>query len=263
MGAADAQHPVAHPVLARVDQERAEQHHVEPLVPQVQRLDGTAHRTCPDDLRQHLRRLVHRRHAEPALHQRVGHPARPAAQFENARPLGGRTAITSGSSPTASRRYSSTAHPSGVMAPGPVPAYPSRTSDSPMEEERAATGRGSPPPSPFRPPPLPFRPPLFVPPLLPFRPPLFVPPPGGSMLESEVIAMRTGSEPVTARSPLRMRLWLSLWGTAWALFGLVAFSMNRAAGLGGGLRGGAAARGGGPLRDHVPDAPGPALPTGP
>ncbi|PJN25210.1 hypothetical protein CG717_31235 [Streptomyces sp. CB02613] len=46
------------------------------------------------------------------------------------------------------------------------------------------------------------------------------------MLESEVIAMRTGSEPVTARSPLRMRLWLSLWGTAWALFGLVAFSMN-------------------------------------
>ncbi|MFE6999432.1 DUF6343 family protein [Streptomyces griseus] len=46
------------------------------------------------------------------------------------------------------------------------------------------------------------------------------------MLESEVIAMRTGSEPVTARSPLRMRLWLSLWGTAWALFGLVAFSVN-------------------------------------
>ncbi|MFF7496629.1 DUF6343 family protein [Streptomyces rubiginosohelvolus] len=46
------------------------------------------------------------------------------------------------------------------------------------------------------------------------------------MLESEVIAMRTGSEPATARSPLRMRLWLSLWGTAWALFGLVAFAMN-------------------------------------
>ncbi|MEV6076084.1 DUF6343 family protein [Streptomyces sp. NPDC052069] len=35
--------------------------------------------------------------------------------------------------------------------------------------------------------------------------------------------MRTGSEPATARSPLRMRLWLSLWGTFWALFGLVAF----------------------------------------
>ncbi|MEU0625617.1 DUF6343 family protein [Streptomyces rubiginosohelvolus] len=46
------------------------------------------------------------------------------------------------------------------------------------------------------------------------------------MLESEVIAMRTGSEPATARSPLRMRLWLSLWGIAWALFGLVAFAMN-------------------------------------
>ncbi|MFF8963425.1 DUF6343 family protein [Streptomyces globisporus] len=46
------------------------------------------------------------------------------------------------------------------------------------------------------------------------------------MLESEVIAMRTGSEPTTARSPLRMRLWLSLWGMAWALFGLVAFAMN-------------------------------------
>ncbi|MFJ9319240.1 DUF6343 family protein [Streptomyces globisporus] len=46
------------------------------------------------------------------------------------------------------------------------------------------------------------------------------------MLESEVIAMRTGNEPATARSPLRMRLWLSLWGMAWALFGLVAFAMN-------------------------------------
>ncbi|MFF5774674.1 DUF6343 family protein [Streptomyces californicus] len=46
------------------------------------------------------------------------------------------------------------------------------------------------------------------------------------MLGSEVIAMRTGSEPTTARSPLRMRLWLSLWGTAWALFGLVAFAVN-------------------------------------
>ncbi|MEW1611911.1 MULTISPECIES: DUF6343 family protein [unclassified Streptomyces] len=38
--------------------------------------------------------------------------------------------------------------------------------------------------------------------------------------------MRTGSEPVTARSPLRMRLWLSLWGTFWALFGLLAFSLT-------------------------------------
>ncbi|MFJ7328746.1 DUF6343 family protein [Streptomyces cyaneofuscatus] len=43
------------------------------------------------------------------------------------------------------------------------------------------------------------------------------------MLEGEVMAMRTGSEPATARSPLRMRLWLSLWGTFWALFGLLAF----------------------------------------
>ncbi|MFB8103949.1 MULTISPECIES: DUF6343 family protein [Streptomyces] len=45
------------------------------------------------------------------------------------------------------------------------------------------------------------------------------------MLEGEVIVMRTGSEPTTARSPLRMRLWLSLWGTFWALFGLVVFSL--------------------------------------
>lgn len=35
--------------------------------------------------------------------------------------------------------------------------------------------------------------------------------------------MRTGNEPSTARSPLRMRLWLSIWGTAWATFGLIAF----------------------------------------
>jgi hypothetical protein len=38
--------------------------------------------------------------------------------------------------------------------------------------------------------------------------------------------MRTGSEPVTARSALRMRFWLSIWGLIWcggaaALFALV------------------------------------------
>ncbi|MFJ6806975.1 DUF6343 family protein [Streptomyces anulatus] len=46
------------------------------------------------------------------------------------------------------------------------------------------------------------------------------------MLVSEVTVMRTGSEPATARSPLRMRLWLSLWGVLWTLFGLVAFSLT-------------------------------------
>ncbi|MFF3843817.1 DUF6343 family protein [Streptomyces sp. NPDC002328] len=37
--------------------------------------------------------------------------------------------------------------------------------------------------------------------------------------------MRTGSEPVTARSPLRMRLWLTVWGLLWAAFGTVAFAL--------------------------------------
>lgn len=37
--------------------------------------------------------------------------------------------------------------------------------------------------------------------------------------------MRTGSEPSTARSPPRPRLGLSLWGLAWAVFGLTAFSL--------------------------------------
>ena len=37
--------------------------------------------------------------------------------------------------------------------------------------------------------------------------------------------MRTGSEPTTARSALRMRLWLSLWGLAWAVFGTAAFAL--------------------------------------
>ncbi|MFI6036911.1 DUF6343 family protein [Streptomyces sp. NPDC051315] len=37
--------------------------------------------------------------------------------------------------------------------------------------------------------------------------------------------MRTGSEPRTARSALRMRLWLSVWGLAWAVFGTVAFAL--------------------------------------
>ncbi|MFG3493537.1 DUF6343 family protein [Streptomyces sp. NPDC047928] len=37
--------------------------------------------------------------------------------------------------------------------------------------------------------------------------------------------MRTGSEPITARSPLRLRFWLSLWGLIWAGAGTAAFSL--------------------------------------
>lgn len=37
--------------------------------------------------------------------------------------------------------------------------------------------------------------------------------------------MRTGNEPVTARSPLRMRWWLSVWGLIWTAFGTVAFAV--------------------------------------
>ncbi|MGY3683466.1 DUF6343 family protein [Streptomyces sp. TE33382] len=46
------------------------------------------------------------------------------------------------------------------------------------------------------------------------------------MLVDEAIRMRTGSEPATARSALRMRFWLSLWGMVWAVFGLVAFALT-------------------------------------
>ncbi|MEU0336875.1 DUF6343 family protein [Streptomyces sp. NPDC006193] len=38
--------------------------------------------------------------------------------------------------------------------------------------------------------------------------------------------MRTGSEPVTARSALRARLWLSVWGLLWAVFGTAAFALS-------------------------------------
>ncbi|MGR6969788.1 DUF6343 family protein [Streptomyces cynarae] len=37
--------------------------------------------------------------------------------------------------------------------------------------------------------------------------------------------MRTGSEPTTARSALRARFWLSLWGLVWATFGTVVFAL--------------------------------------
>ncbi|WP_329389044.1 DUF6343 family protein [Streptomyces sp. NBC_01716] len=37
--------------------------------------------------------------------------------------------------------------------------------------------------------------------------------------------MRTGNEPVTARSPLRMRWWLSVWGLCWFTLGTVAFAI--------------------------------------
>jgi hypothetical protein len=36
--------------------------------------------------------------------------------------------------------------------------------------------------------------------------------------------MRTGSEPTTARSPLRMRFWLGVWGFVWAAGGTVIFA---------------------------------------
>ncbi|MFG2317752.1 MULTISPECIES: DUF6343 family protein [Streptomyces] len=38
--------------------------------------------------------------------------------------------------------------------------------------------------------------------------------------------MRTGSEPATARSALRARFWLSLWGLVWAVFGTAAFALT-------------------------------------
>ncbi|MET3987043.1 DUF6343 family protein [Streptomyces sp. PvR034] len=37
--------------------------------------------------------------------------------------------------------------------------------------------------------------------------------------------MRTGNEPVTARSPLRLRFWLSVWGLLWAAAGTAAFAV--------------------------------------
>ncbi|MFJ8543145.1 DUF6343 family protein [Streptomyces sp. NPDC093586] len=37
--------------------------------------------------------------------------------------------------------------------------------------------------------------------------------------------MRTGSEPATARSALRARFWLSLWGLVWATFGTALFAL--------------------------------------
>ncbi|TJZ51064.1 hypothetical protein FCH28_21460 [Streptomyces piniterrae] len=37
--------------------------------------------------------------------------------------------------------------------------------------------------------------------------------------------MRTGNEPLHARSPLRMRCGLALWGLLWAIAGAVAFAL--------------------------------------
>ncbi|MFD5794686.1 DUF6343 family protein [Streptomyces diastatochromogenes] len=37
--------------------------------------------------------------------------------------------------------------------------------------------------------------------------------------------MRTGSEPATARSALRARFWLSVWGLVWAIFGTAVFAL--------------------------------------
>ncbi|AVZ77334.1 hypothetical protein SLUN_09595 [Streptomyces lunaelactis] len=37
--------------------------------------------------------------------------------------------------------------------------------------------------------------------------------------------MRTGSEPTTARSPLRLRFWLSVWGLIWAAAGTAFFTL--------------------------------------
>ena len=37
--------------------------------------------------------------------------------------------------------------------------------------------------------------------------------------------MRTGSEPTTARSALRARLWFSVWGLIWTMAGTAAFAL--------------------------------------
>ncbi|MCB5166780.1 DUF6343 family protein [Streptomyces bambusae] len=37
--------------------------------------------------------------------------------------------------------------------------------------------------------------------------------------------MRTGNEPLTARSPLRLRFWLSIWGLLWGVAGTAAFAL--------------------------------------
>ncbi|MBL1097136.1 DUF6343 family protein [Streptomyces coffeae] len=37
--------------------------------------------------------------------------------------------------------------------------------------------------------------------------------------------IRTGDEPLHARSPLRLRFWLAAWGLLWTLGGTVAFSV--------------------------------------
>jgi hypothetical protein len=37
--------------------------------------------------------------------------------------------------------------------------------------------------------------------------------------------MRTGNEPITARSPLRARFWLTVWGLIWAAGGTAAFAL--------------------------------------
>ncbi|MGG8408276.1 DUF6343 family protein [Streptomyces sp. 12297] len=38
--------------------------------------------------------------------------------------------------------------------------------------------------------------------------------------------MRTGNEPLTARSPLRLRFWLSVWGMIWAVAGTAVFALS-------------------------------------
>ncbi len=44
-------------------------------------------------------------------------------------------------------------------------------------------------------------------------------------MDEVVTGMRTGSEPTTARSALRMRFWLSVWGVVWTVSGTVAFAL--------------------------------------
>ncbi|MFE2168475.1 DUF6343 family protein [Streptomyces sp. NPDC059447] len=44
------------------------------------------------------------------------------------------------------------------------------------------------------------------------------------------MVVRSGNEPVTARSPLRLRFWLSLWGLVWSAAGAAAFSLVGRAG---------------------------------
>lgn len=120
MPAAGAEISGHHSVRVKVNQVGPEQCDVEPPRAEVEIFDPGAHRLRAAYPGEHVRALVYGRHRVAERRQRMTRPA-PAPRSRTVAPSRAAACTTVGSRQAGSWAYNSTAQPSRVMTPGPVP----------------------------------------------------------------------------------------------------------------------------------------------